>query len=323
VSSQAAPNGDFPTVNFPNPEEPGALNHLLELAQRVEADIAIATDPDGDRLALALPDPQGQWQVLMGDQIGLLLTDYRLQQSQHTDESGGRAFVLNTVVSSRLPARVAAAYGADFEQTLTGFKWLWHRALQRQAAGDRFVFAYEDAIGFSPTPRVHDKDGIATAVEVLRLAQTTQASGQTLYDRLNGLYQRYGLSITRQVSLQLDGADATERMHRQLQTLRQSPPARLAGLPVIRVHDYVAAQSRDRDSGRIEPIALPTTNLVQLDLTGPDGDYYISVRPSGTEPKLKIYLEYLGAPGAGGADPFAESAVQSAQLEALAEALNE
>jgi phosphomannomutase len=170
---------------------------------------------------------------------------------------------------------------------------------------------------------VRDKDGIATAVEVLRLAQTTQASGQTLYDRLNGLYQRYGLSITRQVSLQLDGADAIERMHRQLQTLRQSPPATLAGLPVTRVHDYVAAESRDCDRSRIEPIALPTTNLVQLDLTGPDSDYYISVRPSGTEPKLKIYLEYLGAPGVAGNDPLAESVVQRAQLEALAEALSE
>jgi phosphomannomutase len=173
VSSQAAPNGDFPTVNFPNPEEPGALNHLLELAQRVEADIAIATDPDGDRLALALPDSQGQWQVLMGDQIGALLADYLLSVSAQATVAAphDKRFILNTVVSSKLPARIAAYYGVEFEQTLTGFKWLWNRALHREAMGDRLVFAYEDAIGFSTTRRVRDKDGIAAAVSVVQKAQ--------------------------------------------------------------------------------------------------------------------------------------------------------
>jgi phosphomannomutase len=142
VSSQAAPNGDFPTVNFPNPEEPGALNHLLELAQRVQADIAIATDPDGDRLALALPaaslNAGDDWVVLMGDQTGALLADHLLSTSAQATAAAphDKRFILNTVVSSKLPARIAAHYGVGFEQTLTGFKWLWNRALHREAMGD-------------------------------------------------------------------------------------------------------------------------------------------------------------------------------------------
>jgi phosphomannomutase len=210
--------------------------------------------------------------------------------------------------------------------------------LQRQAAGDRFVFAYEDAIGFSPTPRVRDKDGIATAVEVLRLAQDAQQQGMNLYARLNALYQRYGLSITRQVSLQLDGEGATERMNAKLKALRQTPPTTLAGLKVRRVHDYLAAERRNIDGSQAEPIGLPATHLIQLDLDAEsNGDsaarerthsatYHISIRPSGTEPKLKIYLEYLGPPGGNrddsrDGDPLAHTAAQERQLQALAEAL--
>ncbi len=159
VAEQAAPDGDFPTVNFPNPEEPGALDRLTQLAAEIDADIAIATDPDADRLAVAIPDQTGAWQVLMGDQTGALLADYLLaaatgpSEAQPSEPDPSRLFVINTVVSSKLLGRIAAHYGAQCEQTLTGFKWIWHRALQKAATGDRLVFAYEDAIGFCPTRR--------------------------------------------------------------------------------------------------------------------------------------------------------------------------
>mgnify|MGYP002152304174 CR=1 FL=1 len=328
VTEQAAPDGDFPTVNFPNPEEPGALDRLTKLATEINADIAIATDPDADRLAVAIPDDQGDWQVLMGDQTGALMGDYLLDAATRQPPADAHApdptnlFVINTVVSSKLLGRIAAYYGVQFEQTLTGFKWIWHRALQKEAMGERLVFAYEDAIGFCPTRRVRDKDGIAAAVVIAELARETKAAGLTLHQRLNQLYARYGLSVNRQVSIQLEGADAQKKMNAQLEAIRRNPPVTLAGLTVTRVHDYEAAESFRPDGTDREPIPLPSTNLVQLELVPPApeefselsisthgldkfdntatrrpvGQYYVSLRPSGTEPKLKIYLEYLGKP---------------------------
>ena len=332
VADQAAPDGDFPTVNFPNPEEPGALDRLTRLAATVEADLALATDPDADRLAVAIPDAAGDWQVLMGDQIGALMADYLLASRAADAERGDASpspsptagtkpagFVVNTVVSSRLLGRIAEHYGVGFEQTLTGFKWIWHRALQREAAGEQLIFAYEDAIGFCPTRRVRDKDGIAAAVVMAELARDTLATGRSLHQRLMGLYARFGVAVNRQVSLKLEGADAHERMTRQLAGLRACPPASLDDLPVRRVFDYAGAESfrpgeavpadaENPQATRIpsgsrrerldaEPIALPNTDLIQLAFD----ECLVSIRPSGTEPKLKVYLEYLGEPGRIGA----------------------
>ncbi|MDR9455387.1 MAG: phospho-sugar mutase [Spiribacter sp.] len=331
VGAQALPDGDFPTVNFPNPEEPGALDHLTALAAEVHADIALATDPDGDRLAVAVPDQTGDWHVLMGDQTGVLLADFLLRETFSADSPAGaaapsaRAFVMNTVVSSRLLGRVAEAHGVDWEQTLTGFKWLWHRALQREAAGDRFIFAYEDAIGFCPTPRVRDKDGVAAAVAVTEMAKAAKAAGTTLHETLMALYARHGLSINRQISVQLEGEGAHERMNARLQALRDDPPTTLAGLSVTRIHDYAAAERSRPDGSDVEPIPLPATNLIQLDLAASagtsspaNGTYHVSIRPSGTEPKLKIYLEYLGR--AGSHDLDSERAAADRVLEALGNA---
>ena len=301
IEAQAQPDGNFPTVRFPNPEEPGAIDLALEKAKAIGADLVLANDPDGDRVAVAIPQPNGEWLTLMGDQTGLLLADFLLAEatSETPTTSPDRLFVLNTVVSSRLLARIAEAYGVGHEQTLTGFKWLWHRALQREARGERFVFAYEDAIGFCPLRAVHDKDGIATIVALVRLIRDTHSKGDTLYDRLQALYLRYGLSITQQVSVSLSGAGATERMQTQLDDLRSNPPSAVAGLTLNALHDYAAAERRRPDGQVIEPIPLPTTNLIQLDLADPDtsATYHVSVRPSGTEPKLKLYLEYLGPSG--------------------------
>ncbi|AGY92772.1 hypothetical protein SPICUR_09255 [Spiribacter curvatus] len=318
VAEQAAPDGDFPTLRFPNPEEPGALDRLIALAQHVDADIALATDPDGDRLGVALPDDGGQWQVLMGDQTGVLLGDYLMARAIDTagPSPSGRWFVMNTVVSSRLLERIATARGIDAEQTLTGFKWLWNRALEREAAGDRFLYCYEDSIGFCPTPRVRDKDGIATAVAVTEMAREARAAGATLYARLQGLYRQYGLSVNRQVNLKLEGGDAHTRMAAGLRELRQAPPTDIAGLAVHRVHDYRAAERHAPDGSDPEPIPLPANDLIQFDLAG---HCHVSIRPSGTEPKLKIYLEYLGDPGS--ADLAAERAEAVERLTRIGKAL--
>ena len=378
VDSQIAPDGDFPTIRFPNPEEDGVLDQVTALAEQVDADLALATDPDGDRLAVAMPDDQGRWQVLMGDQTGALLADYLLSEiyaGRRTEYASSdpasldpassepaaadptrgrdatpvppdRHVVINTVVSSRLLGRIARAHGVDFEQTLTGFKWIWHRALQREAMGDRFVFGYEDAIGFSTTRRVRDKDGIAAAVAVVEMARATATEGRTLYQRLQGLYARHGLSVNRQINIKLDGPAAGQAAAQRLAALRSDPPRQLAGLTLLRLHDYQAAESRDPEGGDVEPIGLPATDMVQLDwrldgagsaghrqgrdsagndtAPGPGpttGTFHANIRPSGTEPKVKIYLEYLGEPGS--PDLAAESTAAEPRLMALGEALAE
>ncbi len=315
LAEQYEPDGDFPTVTFPNPEEPGALDALVAHAQTTRADLALATDPDGDRLGVALPDGNGQWRVLMGDELGVLLADYLL--SQHSKADNAKHFVLNTVVSSRLLARIAAHYGAGFEQTLTGFKWLWHRALQREAQGERLVLAYEDAIGYCPTRQVYDKDGIATAVVVVEMAQASAREGKTLYERLQDVYARFGLAVNRQLSIPFTGEGASARMDARVKALRENPPAKLAGLAVTRLHDYVSSQSYDSDGSRIEPIALPTTNLLQIEA----GPVRVSIRPSGTEPKLKIYLDYIGKPDH--ADQIAEAEQADQLLTLIGESLRQ
>lgn len=265
VEEQFAPDPDFPTVAFPNPEEPGAADMLLALAAQVEADVAIALDPDADRCAVGVPTAHG-WRMLSGDETGWLLGDHLL--SELPDPS--RALVASTVVSSRMLAAVAASHGAQHAETLTGFKWL----ARATAPGATLVYAYEEAIGHCVDPEaVRDKDGISAAVLVCDLVAALRAQGRTLLDALADLARRHGVHETAAVTRRVDDADAA------MAALRANPPAALVDIPVA-VDDLLDRRGQQR-----------TDALV---FTG-DG-VRVVVRPSGTEPKLKSYLEVHGAP---------------------------
>ena len=264
VAAQADPDPDFPTVPFPNPEEAGALDMAIEQARAEDADLIIAVDPDADRCALAVPDPRAEagWTPLSGDQIGCLLGEFLASR-------GLTGSLANSIVSSRLLARIAHAHGLEHHTTLTGFKWI--------ARAPQLAFGYEEAIGFCPNPSVaRDKDGIATSVVAASLFAALKAEGRTAWDELDRLAHAHGLHVTGPLTFRVE---EIEQIATGMARLRAQPPSVLAGSPVVEVSDLAEGYR-----------GLPPTDGV-LVLTEA-GDRVIA-RPSGTEPKLKCYLEVI------------------------------
>nr|UXE44701.1 phosphoglucomutase [uncultured bacterium] len=291
VPEQAEPDGTFPTTPFPNPEEPGTLERALGFAASEDADLLIANDPDADRLAVAVPTPSGRWQKLTGNELGALLADARVPDVTGLPAAGapagtaGSAFprplVLTSIVTTPLIEAIATARGARFERTLTGFKWLWTAALAlERAGGARFAFACEEALGYSLTPAVRDKDGIAAAVAVAELAAACRERGESLLDRLHALGARFGTWVSAPKNVTVAARPVADAVSGVLERAVRSPPERLAGRRVLAVRDY-------RSGGEGRSPWLPNTALVELELE----HGRVLVRPSGTEPKLKLYVD--------------------------------
>ncbi|HEY3665549.1 MAG TPA: phospho-sugar mutase, partial [Polyangiaceae bacterium] len=233
VPEQREPNGHFPTVPFPNPEEPGALDLALGLALQTKADLLIANDPDVDRLAIAVPTPSGRWLPLSGNQIGLLLADFALAHG----DAGTRALVLSSLVSSPMLESIAARYGARCERVLTGFKWVWTAALALEAQSYRYCFGYEEALGYSFGRAVRDKDGISAALAFAELSAEARAAGVTVLERLHALYREHGLWVSVQHNVVLKGAAGAARIAQAMQLAATSPPTALSDLRVVSVKD--------------------------------------------------------------------------------------
>jgi len=268
VPVQADPDPDFPTVAFPNPEEPGALDAALDLAAGTGADLVLANDPDADRLAVAVPD-RGSWRVLTGDEVGTLLAEHVLAGGTGRDR-----LVVSTVVSSRMLVRIADYHGVHHAETLTGFKWIVRPGLADRSR--RFVFGYEEALGYAVGDAVRDKDGITAALLFAELAATARVEGRTVCDLLDDLWRRHGVHRTGLLTRRFDGPDAVTSMADLMLTMRDAPPAVLAGRPVTAVVDLARP-----DTG------LPPTDAVILEVAGGR----VVVRPSGTEPMVKVYVE--------------------------------
>jgi phosphomannomutase len=286
ATAQAEPDPDFPTVAFPNPEEPGAMDLAMALAAEVGADVVVANDPDADRCAVAVPDAHG-WRMLRGDEVGALLGDHLLR-------SGTRGVYANSIVSSTLLGKLAAAHGQPHRETLTGFKWI--------GRVEGLAYGYEEALGYCVAPGlVRDKDGVSALLLVVDLAARLKAEGRTLTDRLDDLAREHGLHATDQLSVRVtDLSLITAAMER----LRSAPPATLGGLKVERVDD-LAEGSAD----------LPPTDGLRFRLAE---DARVIVRPSGTEPKIKCYLEVVVPVAADEADGVDAARISAAgRLDAI------
>ena len=291
VPDQAAPDGAFPTVAFPNPEEPGALDLALQLAQEQDADLIIANDPDADRLAAVVPTA-GEWRPLSGNEIGALLGDYVLANHGGPETP----IVANSIVSSPILGRLAQLRGAIHEVTLTGFKWIVSAALALEAAGKgRFVFGFEEALGYTIGSTVRDKDGISAALLFCDLVADLAESGLTPLDRLEELWSEVGLWVSAQHSIVRPGSEGAAAIQSAVDRLADAPPGTIADYPVTSVTDY-------RSGADTRPPWLGAQALVELSL-GERGR--LLVRPSGTEPKLKIYADLMGSPSE---DPHAQHA---------------
>lgn len=292
VPEQAEPDGAFPTVKFPNPEEPGALDLVTARAVEAGADIILANDPDADRLAASVRDADGRYIALTGNEIGVLMGHHLLTRQ----EGGPERLVVSTVVSSTQLAKIAKALGVQYRETLTGFKWIANVAMDELAAnGAKFVFGFEEAIGYSADTIVRDKDGISAAIVFAEIAAQCKASGKTVLDRLQAIRDEFGNFTTRQHSVTLPGSEGADRIRGIMSGLRDAPPQTLGGLMVESTWDLKARTLRMRD-GSVTPMeALPPTNALILAL---ENGGRAAVRPSGTEPKIKLYLEVVEAPAA-------------------------
>ena len=284
VSEQFDPDGDFPTLDFPNPEEEGALDLALAAAEREGADLILANDPDADRLAVVVPAGGGEWRALSGNEVGALLGDYVLRHYQ----GDTTPIVVSSIVSSPMLQRIARLYGARHEATLTGFKWIVNAGLSLEAAGEgKFVFGYEEALGYTVGQVVRDKDGISAALVFADLAAGLSKEGSSILEHLVEIWDVSGLWVSAQHSVVRRGSEGAHALRDAVAALASDPPGRVGGVPVQASIDYrTGAESR--------PPWLGEQDLVELSL-GEKGR--ILVRPSGTEPKLKIYVDLRGECG--------------------------
>jgi phosphomannomutase len=312
VPEQADPDGAFRTVGFPNPEEPGAMDRVLARAAETGAELVLANDPDADRLAAAVPQDSGRgYRVLSGNETGVLLADDAIE---HARTDGRRKLVVTTIVSTSLLSRMARDRGVVCRETLTGFKWICDAALRAEREeGLAFVIGFEEALGYTVGPLVRDKDGIGAALRLAEAARHLKAQGRTLVDRLDELLVRHGLSHQVQWSVTLPGAEGRARIAAAMARLRREPPARIGASPVVRVLD--AEAGTERVGGEARPTGLPRSDV--LAFQSGDGSR-LTVRPSGTEPKIKFYLELAGR----AASP-AEVAAGRARLDAEAKGLQQ
>ena len=307
VAEQVEPDGAFPTVAFPNPEEAGALDLAQATAALSGAELIIAHDPDADRLAVCLPHAGG-WRQLSGNEVGILLADDLLAHG----EPHPRRLVATTIVSTSLLGDVATHHGAHLAETLTGFKWIANAAIEWDGP---FILGFEEALGYSAGSVVRDKDGVSAAMLLLDLASWCKGRGTTLLDHLADLYRRVGYAASRQFSLKLPGAEGKARIAEIMDGLRSTPPTSIAGTRVETIRDVQTGLATDTGTGETRPLDLPTSNVLAFDLA--DGGRVLA-RPSGTEPKVKFYFE-VKAPLAEG-EPLAavetRAAGRLAELEA-------
>ncbi len=266
VEAQQVPDGSFPTVSFPNPEEPGAMDLVIELAQKIGADVALANDPDADRLGVAIPvgsDASREWRLLRGDEIGWLLGDHILRHTKGDDR-----LVVTTLVSSSLLGKMARQHGVAFAETFTGFKWIADAVVRHP--NKRLVFAYEQALGYLVADRPLDKDGISAALVMTEIVALAKRDGVTLQDRLDQIASEYGQHVTAELSIKMSPSEGAAIV----QQLRANPPQTIGGRNVAGIEDF------------------PEANLLRvwLDEVGGRG-VRLQIRPSGTEPKVKLYGE--------------------------------
>lgn len=292
VPEQERPDGAFPTVISPNPEEPEALAPAARLAARLGADLVLATDPDTDRVGVMARSADGSYVRLNGNQVGALLLDYMLRQHQAAGTLPQDGVAVKTIVTSDLGRRIAAHYGVRMIETLTGFKFIGE-LMERFATkgGGRFLFGYEESCGYVAGDFVRDKDGVQACLLIAEMAAWHLYRGVTLPEALRELHEMYGFFREELVSLEYRGLAGQERMNEIMNRLRREPFAEIGGIAVDKVSDYREGTYMDLVRGRTGPTGLPPADVIKFELE--DGSWIV-FRPSGTEPKLKIYFSVQG-----------------------------
>lgn len=288
VAKQMTPDPEFSTVKSPNPENKEAFEMAIALGKQEGADLLIATDPDADRLGVAVWH-EDDYVLLTGNQTGALMLHYLLSERQLQGTLPKKGMVYNTIVTSQFGAVIAKAFGMGVSSTLTGFKFIGEQAKRLEGTDTEFVFGYEESYGYVIKDFVRDKDSIQALLLVAEVANRMKHQGRTLYDYLLDLYATYGYFIEDLVNIVLEGAAGEAKIKRILSSVRDQKPSRIAGLDVITVEDYLVGKRYGKDE--VESLSLPSSNVLKFLLE--DGSWFV-LRPSGTEPKLKIYIGVTG-----------------------------
>ncbi len=288
VPEQELPDGHFPTCPYPNPEIRQVFEKALDMAKETQPDLLLATDPDCDRVGIAVRD-NGKYTLMSGNEVGCLLLNYLLSRRLAENTLPDQPMMVKTIVTSDLAARIAQKYGCRVVEVLTGFKYIGEQIglLEKEGYPERYVFGFEESYGYLAGTYVRDKDAVVASMLICEMTAYYLSQGKTLLQVLESLYQEHGYFRHTQLNKAFEGAKGMEDMQQLMNSLRTTPPTVIAGKKVIRFADYLTSQVTDRITGAVQPISLPKSNVLSFGLEGGAG---FIVRPSGTEPKVKAYL---------------------------------
>jgi phosphoglucomutase len=288
VSEQAIPDGNFPTVKYPNPEEKEALALAIKLAEKTAADVIIATDPDADRIGVGFKDNVGKYILINGNQMGVMLEYYLLTRLKELNKFPSNGAIIKTIVTTDLQEEIADSFGCKAENVLTGFKWIAKKMKEYDESGKRsFIFGGEESFGYLPVNFVRDKDAVSACYFFAEMADWLATRGKTLFDFLNEIYLNYKLYLEDLHSITLKGMDGMEKIGRIMGGFRKNLPKEFSGVNIEKISDIESLVQKDISSGKEKSINLPKSNVLQFFLK--DGSK-ITIRPSGTEPKIKFYF---------------------------------
>jgi phosphoglucomutase len=290
VDEQAKPDGNFPTVKYPNPEETEAMTLAMKKAREIDADIVMATDPDADRVGIGVKNHHGEFQLLNGNQTGSLLIYYQLKKWKENNKLDGRQFIVKTIVTSSLMDTIAAHFNVECFNVLTGFKYI-AELIRKYEGKKKFIAGGEESYGYLIGDSVRDKDAVASCSGIAEMTAYAKDHGMTLMDMLIEIYTRFGMYREKLISLERKGKAGAEEIKNMMKEMRTNPPSAIAGSPLVKVIDYLSLTEQDMISGKTVKVNQPVSDVLQFFTE--DGSK-ISARPSGTEPKIKFYFSVKG-----------------------------
>ena len=317
VPEQMVIDGNFPTVVSPNPENSEAMTMGMKLGDKVGADLVIASDPDADRLAIVCRDDKGQWMILNGNQTAMMFSWYIISNKKKLGQLKGNEFMVKTIVTSELIRKIADKQGVELYDEFTGFKWIAYR-IRVNEGKKKYIGGGEESFGFLPYDKVRDKDSPASICLICEIAAWAKDNGMTLYDLLMSIYEEYGFQKEKAVSVVKPGKSGADEIKQMMENFRANPPKELAGEPVTLAKDFKTLKQTELPSGKVTDIDMPATSNVLQYFTA--GGIKVSVRPSGTEPKIKFYCE-VPAPMPTRKDYAAANAAADAKLKDICASL--
>ena len=293
VPEQEMPDGNFTTCPYPNPEIKEALQKGLDLCEKEQPDLLLATDPDADRVGIAVKDYDGSYRLITGNENGIMLTDYILSSRKANGTLPQKPVVVKTIVSTMLLNKLCAKYSCELKNVLTGFKYIGEVILNLEKKGEenRYVFGFEESYGYLAGSYVRDKDAVVASMLVCEMAAFYKKQGKSLAQVIDGLYEEYGYYLNRTVSFEFEGAAGMKKMNEIMSGIRQTLPEEIEGRKVVKISDYLLQYEQDFIKGTKTDIDLPKSNVLAFNLEGDDA---VIIRPSGTEPKIKLYITAVG-----------------------------